>query len=112
QMKVYAREDMDSKNFSLQNVISGRGYIPQKSWQPVEFNLTSTEIAGLRELICRGCRSETYNAFDRHAAAGFKDLPSIGLMDRVMFHNGRWKFVSAQSFPEEMAAVRRHFRNN
>lgn len=112
EMKVYNRADMDSQNFTLQNVISASGYIPQKSWQPVDFKLTPEELAGLRKLICHGCHMETYNSFDRHAAAGFRDLPCNSLMDRVMYHNGKWKYVSAQSFPEEMAAVRRHFRQN
>lgn len=110
---VYFRSELEKpQHFHLGNVIGGRGIVDSVGYADVDYQLTEKEIDDLRTLICKGTRMQTYNAFDRHANAGFKDLPVLSLMDRVQFENGSWRYTAAQDYSLELNEIRRLFRVN
>lgn len=104
---------METKEFSLQNVISKQIYIEGKSWQPHVYEITEEQKAEFLKIFAFRCSVQTKTALVDALDDNFSRVKSIGLLDRVMF-NAKYKpceYVAGQDYQGEVKYIRNYIKN-
>jgi hypothetical protein len=94
------------KTFTLGNVVSGRIYVDKQGWEDCEFSLTDSQIENFITSLCKGCREETKNRI-RVRLRNASNLYSYSDFDKVVFTGERVQFFAGQSYPDELANLRK-----
>lgn len=103
---------METKEFSLQNVISKQIYVEGKSWQPHVYTITEDQKKKFLSIFTYRCTAQTRVALELAINDNFSRVKSVGILQRVMF-NTKYKpceYVAAQDYPGEVAYIRNYIK--
>lgn len=104
--------EMETKEFSLQNVISKQIYVEGKSWQPHVYTITEEQKKKFLSIFTSRCTAQTRGALERAINDNFSRVKSAGILERVMF-NTRHKpceYVCGQEYRGEVAYIRNYIK--
>ncbi len=69
-------------------------------------HLNEDDIDQIVELVCQRCKASTYNDVRKALTLHSSLIPHLGIFERLIKENGGWRYIAAQSYPEEIKSVR------
>ena len=90
---------------TLSNLISNRFYHTSKGWTALHIT-DSINIDGLVALI--GGRGHNYKRLLSDYISYGRDY---GILERVIFNNGKWSYIAGQDYTSEMNTIRKILRD-
>ena len=74
--------------------------------RPFIYNLTENDIDQLTDLLCKGCRSNTYKEI-RRSLSYVCDYNGAWFFDCIVWNFDRWVYVASQDYTLEISEIRR-----
>jgi type II secretory pathway component GspD/PulD (secretin) len=68
--------------------------------------LNENDVEQIVELICQRCRIATYNDVRKALTHHLSLIPHLGIFERLIKENGKWRYIAGQSYPDEIRNVR------
>jgi hypothetical protein len=68
--------------------------------------LTEDDIDQIVGIICKGCRPTMWGRIRKTLEYFPISIPHLGIFERLIKENGKWRYIAGQSYPDEIKTVR------